>query len=118
MDNYTHQRLLFVINNNMGTKTINDVFAKCRKTVKDNKDEKTVCFINRGAWSAPQIAIYGKLLNYWDVEGLLPENCEEPTDEDWICAAQDSYFGYTECDVELDDFQDSDVLGVTRIINM
>ncbi|MGM9779776.1 MAG: hypothetical protein ACI3ZD_15805 [Prevotella sp.] len=102
----------------MGSKKANDVFAKWRKTVKDNKDEKTVCFIDRGSWSDPQIAIYGKLLNYYDVESLLPENCNEPSDEDWICAAQDSYFGYTECDVELDDFQDSDALSVTRIINI
>lgn len=102
----------------MAKETANDVFAKWSKTVKDNKDEKTVCFINRGVWSDPQIAIYGKLLNHWDVEDFLPENCEEPTDEDWICAAQNSYFGYTECDVELDDFQDSDALSVTRIINI
>lgn len=102
----------------MGSKKANDVFAKWRKTVKDNKDEKTVCFIDRGSWSDPQIAIYGKLLNYYDVESLLPENCNEPSDEDWICAAQDSYFGYTECDVKLDDFQSSDALSVTRIINM
>lgn len=102
----------------MGNKKANDVFAKWRKTVKDNRDEKTICFISRGSWSDPQIAIYGKLLNYYDVEGLLPEDCNEPTDDDWICAAQDSYFGYTECDVELEDFQDSDALSVTRIINM
>ena len=37
----------------MGSKKANDVFAKWRKTVKDNKDEKTVCFIDRGSWSDP-----------------------------------------------------------------
>lgn len=102
----------------MENKKINDVFDKWSHIVKDNHNEKTVCFISRGCWSDPQIAIYGKLLNYWDVEDLLPEDCGDPTDEDWICAAQDSYFGYTECDVELDDFQDADALSVTRIINI
>lgn len=102
----------------MENKEIDDVFAKWRKTVKDNQDEKTICFINRGSWSDSQIAIYGKLLNYWDVESLLPENCDKPTDEDWICAAQDSYFGHTECDVMLDDFKPSDAIGVTYTIKM
>ena len=48
----------------MGNKKANDVFAKWRKTVKDNRDEKTICFISRGSWSDPQIAIYGKLLKW------------------------------------------------------
>lgn len=103
---------------NMRNKKVDDVFAKWRNIVKDNKDEKTICFISRGSWSDPQIAIYGKLLNYYDVEGALPEDCDEPTDDDWVCAAQDSYHGYTECDCELDDFQYLDALSVTRIINM
>lgn len=102
----------------MERKQVDDVFTKWRKIIKDNKDEKTICFIDRGSWSDPQIAIYGKLLNYYDVENLLPENCTEPTDEDWICAAQESYFGYTECDVELDDFKPSDAISVTYIISM
>lgn len=102
----------------MKKKKVNEVFTKWSKILKDNKEEKTICFIDRGAWADPQIAIYGKLLNYYDVEEQLPENYDEPNEEDWIEAAQNSYFGYTECDVKLDDFQSSDVLSVTRIINI
>lgn len=96
----------------------NEVFSKFEKIVKDNLDEKTVCFIDRGSWSDPQIAIYGKLLNYYDVESLLPEDCNEPTNHDWVSAAMDSYFGYIEGDVHLDDFASEDAMSVVNIIEI
>lgn len=103
-------------------KKAKQVFDKWHKTWQDNRDGKTICFISRGEWSDPQIAYEGKLLNYWDVLDLAcPENASEnyePTDEEWLCGCIDSSYGHSESGVELDDFTQSDVLSVTRIINI
>lgn len=97
-------------------------FDKCRKTWKDNHDGKTICFISRGTWADPQIAYQGKLLNYWDVLGLAqPEDASEdyePTEEEWLNACIDSLFGYTDCDIKLDDFTEADAMSVTYIITI
>lgn len=89
------------------------------KTLRDNRDGKTICFISRGSWSDPQIAYKGKLLNYWDVLDLArPEDAPEdyePTDEEWLCGCLDSLCGYTET---RDDFVQSDILDVTHIIDI
>lgn len=97
------------------------VFDKWHKIWQDNHEGKTICFISRGSWSDPQIAYQGKLLNYWDVESIAcsekPEDYE-PDDDEWLCACMDSLFAYTDCGEEPADFEGSDVLSVTNIINI
>ena len=96
-------------------------FDKWIKMVENNHNGKNICFISRGEWADPQIAYDGKLLNYCGVEGIAMEgrDCDyEPTDEEWLCACMDSLFGYTECDVELDDFTERDAMSVYSVIKI
>lgn len=96
--------------------SIEKVFDKLSDIVEANRRGENICFISRGEWADPQIAYQGKLLNYWDVEDGLPEDCDEPSDADWIDACIDSYFGYTESGCELDNFTRSDAWSVYSVI--
>lgn len=103
-------------------KEAKEVFDRWHNTWQDNHDGKTICFISRGEWADPQIAYQGKLLNYWDVlELACPEDAPEdyePDEYEWLCACMDSLFGYTDCGIEPDDFEESDVLSVDNIITI
>lgn len=96
----------------------NKFFPKFGGIVQNNVEGKTVCFVDLGDWADPKIAIYGKLLNYYDVEGLLPEDCDKPTDTDWVCAAMNSYYGYIDSGISLDDFTPEHAISVARIIEI
>lgn len=94
------------------------MFAEYNSVVARNIKGKTICFIWRGEWAEPQIAYCGKLLNQCDVEDMLPEHCDEPTDEEWHEATMDAFYGYAESDVKLDDFTAPDTLQITKTINV
>lgn len=98
------------------------VFDRWSKMWKDNRDGNTICFINRGCWSDPQVAYNGYLLNYWDVLDLAcPEDATEdyePEDQDWIDACMESLIAYTGIGDEPEEFQMSDVLSVDRVITI
>lgn len=83
-------------------KEAKEVFDRWHNMWQDNHDGKTICFINRGEWSDPQIAYQGKLLNYWDVLELACPEDYEPDEHEWLCACMDSLFGYTDCGIDED----------------
>lgn len=96
------------------------LFDNWQKVVDDNKAGKNICFVSRGEWSDPEVAYRGILLNYWDVYDMCEK--EEPTDEDWHCAAMDSFDAYmesAECgSINIDEFKISDVTNVNRVIDL
>lgn len=60
VDNFIlHDSLLVNKTTKAMRKKIKDVFAKLRKIIKDNTDEKTICFIDRGSWSDPKSLFTG-----------------------------------------------------------
>ena len=97
-------------------------FKKLDKMVKDNENEKNICFISRGSWSDPQIAYGGYLLNYWDVEEIAtPEDADdsyELTDSDWLCGCMDSLFAWNESGQMPDKFTGCDAMSVIRVIEI
>lgn len=98
------------------------VFNRWSKTLKENQEGKNICFISRGEWADPQIAYNDYLLNYYDVYELAcPEGAPddyEPDENEWLCGCMNSLFGYTDCGMEPDKFESSDVLSVTHILNV
>lgn len=104
------------------TKEATKVFERLADTLKENQEEKNICFISRGEWADPQIAYCGYLLNYWDVYSLAcPEDAPddyEPDEQEWLCGCMDSLFGYTDCGMEPDKFERSDVWSVIYIIHI
>lgn len=99
---------------------LKELFNDWQKAVDDNNAGKNICFISRGEWSDPEVAYRGILLNYRDVYGLCEQ--EEPTDEDWLQAAIDTYDAYMDSHeyggMDIDEFKVSDVMSMDRVINL
>lgn len=91
-----------------------------QKVVDDNKEGKNICFISRGDWSDPEIAYKGILMNYWDIDDHIFDY--EPTDKDWMDAANDAFDIYMneaeEGGADIKEFEISDVMSMYRIINL
>ena len=89
------------------------------RIVENNRCGRTICFIDRGKWSDPQIAYQGKLLNYYEVESLACVEMPDeylPSNEDWRNACIDVLCACNEANQELDDFNALDAASVCSTI--